>query len=154
MVVGVGARVSPCLRLFLLLLSVDTRTQWGPFPLLRSFSGSPRPRTGRAVGPNLGTVGYSYAFAALPSPPLLRSLSRACAPLLALSFRRERERGRDGEEERGPRFRINYRSACPVPEREPFRRVTYYIHTCTARFERGRIDFKEAGQREEIGVCV
>lgn len=24
----------------------------------------------------------------------------------------------------------------------------------TARFERGRIDFKEAGQREEIGVCA
>lgn len=49
--VGVGARVSPC------PLPVDTRTQWGPFPRLPF----PRPARGqerRAVGPNLGTVGY------------------------------------------------------------------------------------------------
>lgn len=97
-----------------------------PSPLLSS--GSPRPRTqGRRPQPRYRRL--LVAFAVLPSP---LSITRA---LLALSFRREG----------AP---VSHKLPLCVPVREPFRRVTYYTHTHAARFERGRIDFKERRERE------
>lgn len=101
-----------------------------PSPLLSS--GSPRPRTqGRRPQPRYRRL--LVAFAVLPSP---LSITRA---LLALSFRREG----------AP---VSHKLPLCVPVREPFRRVTYYTHTHAARFERGRIDFKERRERERVRV--
>ena len=108
-------------------------------PLLHS-SVSPRPRTqGRRPHPRYQRW-LLVAFAALPGPPFDHSWA-------LLSHSRF--------DERGPRFRINYRSACPYPE--SFRRVTYYTytHTRAARFQRGRIDFKEPREGEkERGILL
>ena len=90
-----------------------------------SFSGSPRPRTGRAVGPNLGTVGYSYAFAALPSPPLLRE--RALLSSHSCFDERERVRGREGEREGAP---VSHKLPLCVPgTRESLFDVSRIIYT-------------------------
>lgn len=102
-------------------------------------SGSPRPRTqGRRPQPRYQRR-LLVAFAALPGPPFDHSWA-------LLSHSRF--------DERGPRFRINYRSACPYQSRFDVSRITHTHTRARARpvSSAGELILKNQERREGFSM--